>query len=172
MKYLYQYRVREHISGIKRETDVKCSMFKPSFSNGILLPEEQKDLKTIGVRLLFQIMTLGKARIFYVKNENDLVHTSYVVPRCFKFPFLNKNDYEIGPCFTYPEYRGKGVYTNVLRSICQSVGNQDTVFYMIVDESNIASIKGIEKAEFTRCGTVKVSKYIKRYYMENSWRET
>lgn len=81
---------------------------------------------------------------------------------------MDKDDYEIGPCFTYPQYRGNGIYPSVLRSICNSIGNDNTTFYMIVDETNIASIKGIEKAGFKKCGIVKVTKITKRYLLKTN----
>ena len=118
-------------------------------------------------RFCFQWMTFGKARIFYVEDENgNLIHTSYVIPKCFKFPFLKKADYEIGPCHTYSEYRGKGIYPMVLRYITSHVGEQDSTFYMIVDSTNISSIRGVLKAGFVQCGTVRKSRIFKRYFRE------
>ena len=162
MKYLYQYKVKEHLEP-NNENAIKYDVFTPSIRGGVLLFGESRKIKTILSRFMFQILTLGKAKIFYVRNDSELIHTSYVIPKCLKFTFMNKNDYEIGPCFTYPKHRGKGIYPKLLRSICHCVGSKDTVFYMIVDEKNVASIKGIEKAGFTKCGLVKVSKVLKRY---------
>ncbi len=39
---------------------------------------------------------------------------------------------------------------------------------MSVNESNISSIKGIEKAGFIKYGIVNVSKITKRYYLEKT----
>lgn len=163
MKYLYCLK-KAQFSGDADKNPVSESVkvFTPKIGK-LLLCGEQKSVKTSLVRLLFQLSTKGKAKIYYVADKNDLQHTSYVVPKCSKFPFLGENDYEIGPCFTYPAHRGKGIYPNVLRYICDFVGNSDTTFYMIVDEKNTASIKGIEKAGFKRCSVVEVSKFTKRY---------
>lgn len=76
---------------------------------------------------------------------------------------MKKNDLEIGPCYTYPEFRGKGIYPKVLTKICQKRGGDSISFYMIVDENNLSSIKGIEKAGFVRCGSVYISKFARRY---------
>lgn len=78
--------------------------------------------------------------------ESDLAHTSYVIPKCFKFPFLRADDFEIGPCFTYPSYRGKRIYPAVPQYINAYVGT--------------------EKSGFERCGTVKVSRFTKKYRLE------
>ena len=78
---------------------------------------------------------------------------------------MRKGDLEIGPCYTYLTFRGKGIYPKVLSKICAIRACGEGSFYMIVDESNIPSIKGIEKAGFIQCGKVKKGRFLKRYYM-------
>ena len=113
------------------------------------------------------IMILGKSYIYYSKdNTGKVVHTSYVIPKCIKFPFLSDNDYEIGPCMTIPEYRGKGIYPQVLNYITYSCG-RDTKFYMLVNPTNESSIKGIKKANFKFCGKVIVTKLKQYQKIEN-----
>ena len=52
----------------------------------------------------------------------------------------------IWACFTPPEHRGRGHYTDLLRGIRRSHGPARTVIYSLRD--NIASRRGIEKAGF------------------------
>jgi RimJ/RimL family protein N-acetyltransferase len=134
--------------------------------NRLIQNGEEKSLKLIVVRLVFMLITLGKAKMYCLRENDELIHTSYVIPKCCKFPFLGEDDYEIGPCMTYTPFRGKGYYSMMLRYICENVGTQQTNFYMIVDESNLASIRGIEKAGFERCGNIRVTKIMKRYLIE------
>ena len=133
---------------------------------GLILQGENKSFETLTVRCLFQIITFGKAKVYCYRYNGELVHTSYLIPKCYKFPFLSKWDYEIGPCFIHPKWRGKGIYPQMLKYICSSIGTEKSVFYMIVDETNLPSIKGIEKAGFQRWGTIKVTKILKRYKLE------
>lgn len=142
--------------------EIDLKVFTPSL-HGFFLKGEKIGIKTVCIRLLFQVMTLGKAQIYYVQSGNDIIHTSYVIPACAKFPFMDRNDLEIGPCYTYPAFRGKGIYPKVLSEICRRRGNDTSSFYMIVDETNLPSIKGIEKAGSVRCGSVHKSKFSKRY---------
>ena len=142
-------------------------IFTPKI-RGLILQWENKSFETLAVRCLFQIITLGKAKVYCYRYNGELVHTSYLLPKCYKFPFLSKWDYEIGPCFTYPKWRGKWIYPQMLKYICSSIGTEKSVFYMIVDETNLPSIKGIEKAGFQRCGTIKVTRILKRYKLEQS----
>lgn len=164
---MYLYKINRGHDTISLPQDSKIEVFTPTIRRGLLLPGEKKTFKLLMARLLFQIVTRGKARVYFCKHKENLIHTSYVIPKCYKFPFLNNNDYEIGPCFTYPEYRGQGYYPAMLRYICSSVGYEKTVFYMIVDENNASSIKGIEKAGFKRCGSVEITRLTKKYRIKN-----
>ncbi len=163
MKYLYKHS-RDSV-GFKNPENLNVEIVTPTIRGGLIIQGENKSFKLLAVRCLFQLITFGKAKVYCYRYNGELVHTSYVIPRCHKFPFMSKNDYEIGPCFTYPKYRGKGFYPQMLKYICSSIGAENSVFYMIVDEANLSSIKGIEKAGFQRCGTIRVSKILKRYQL-------
>jgi len=165
MKLLYcKRRTKTKNENEERKRSVKS--FVP-FLGKLYLPGEKKNMKTTLVRLYFQAMTLGKAKLYYVVDETGrTAHVSYVVPKCFKFSFLDKRDYEIGPCFTAPEFRGQGIYPTVLNYVTENVGANDAVFYMVVDDKNVASIRGIEKARFERCGTIRKVGLFKRYIRE------
>ena len=159
MKLLYCRKPDKNKDGV-----LDTKIFVPSIKNGFFMRGEKGTLKNLMVRVVFWVITFGKAKIFYVNdNSGSLMHTSYVVTPCYKFPFMKKGDFEIGPCFTYPEFRGQGIYVKVLKSICSCLGDENTTFYMIVDENNTASVKGIEKSGFHRCGEVTSSKFLKRY---------
>lgn len=58
----------------------------------------------------------------------------------------------IGDCFTPPQFRGRGLYPQVLRYIARDValhGDARRV-YVLVDPQNRESIRGIEKAGYRR----------------------
>ncbi|MBR2988530.1 MAG: hypothetical protein IKC64_02260, partial [Clostridia bacterium] len=132
---------------------------------------EKIGFKTYLVRSYFSLITWGKAKIYYaITKEGEVAHTSYLIPKCSKFPFMKKNEFEIGPCETKEKFRGQGIYPFVLNRIVCSAQNPGTKFYMIVDESNISSIKGIEKAGFEKRGLVEKTRFLKRYrlYEENN----
>ncbi|MBQ8764993.1 MAG: hypothetical protein IJZ12_03635 [Clostridia bacterium] len=126
---------------------------------------EKLSFITLLSRVFFFLISKGRLAIYYVKNQEkgDIMHTSYVIGKCFKFPFMKKEDIDIGPCQTAKAYRGKGIYKNVLNFINneQSLGSKAA--YMIVKTDNIPSIKGIETARFKRVGLVSKSKRLKIY---------
>ena len=164
MKFLY--KLSSSNGDVYPIGDLDVEIVTPTIRRGLILQGENKSFKLYVVRCLFQLVTLGKAKVYCYRYNGELVHTSYVIPKCYKFPFMSKYDYEIGPCFTYPKFRGKGFYPQMLKYICSSVGMKKSTFYMIVDESNLPSIKGIEKAGFQKCGNIKVTRILKRYKLE------
>ena len=116
----------------------------------LFLNEERISLKFFLTRLYFAIITNFKAKIYIAFVDEKIAHYSYVIPKCYKFPFLGRGDYEIGPCYTNPKYRGRGIYPTILSKIISSeTGNG----YMLVSPDNKPSIKGIEKAGFTIIGS-------------------
>lgn len=139
-------------------------------SRGLFLPNETKSLKTAVRRLYFLVLSFGRAVIAYVCDDqtNQVIHTSYVLPRSFKFPFLSKGDMEIGPCITVKKYRGKGIYPAVLRSIIRTGAG---MFYMLVEKHNTASIHGIEKAGFKKVGLCEKTRFLKRYIVKERFVE-
>ena len=106
-----------------------------------------------------------------MSEDNKIAHTTYLIPKCRKFDFMGSSDWEIGPCITAREFRGQGIYPKVLNHITSSFGNNETIFYMIVEENNLSSIKGIEKAGFKRCGLVQKTKWLKQYRKQENMDE-
>lgn len=90
--------------------EIHLKVFTPSLRD-LFLKGEKIGIKTACIRLLFQVMTLGKAQIYYVQSGNDIIHTSYVIPTCVKFPFIDRDYLEMESCYIYPAFRGKGVYS-------------------------------------------------------------
>lgn len=121
---------------------------------GMIFEHEMFSLKGFISRAMFSLCTLGRGRIIYVLDDDRIVHTSFLIPGCFKFPFMRKTDFEIGPCVTNAEYRGKGIYPFVLHYITNTFAAKNSNFYMIVNEDNCSSRKGCEKAGFSICDQV------------------
>lgn len=125
---------------------------------------EKRGIKSALVRLNFYLITKGKAMLFSAYNqENELLHTSAVIPKCYKYSFCDREDYVIGPCQTVPAHRGKGIYPYVIRYIMEVIGSADTVFYMFSAHDNEKSIRGIQKAGFIECGTIRRVGLLKKF---------
>lgn len=99
-------------------------------------------------RLYISLLSKGKTKIYFIidKNNGRIIHSSCVIPRNFKYPFLKKGEYCIGNCKTEPEFRGRGIYPYVLKYIMGN--NPNIIFKMIIREDNTSSINGVKKAGF------------------------
>lgn len=120
----------------------------------LFTPGEHQNMRIGLLRGYFWAITLGNYKIFFLKHHDKVIHSSYVIPKCIKFPFLKAGDYEIGPCNTHVDFRRKGSYQFMLGYILSCEEHKAADLFMIADEGNKASINGIEKAGFKRCGTV------------------
>lgn len=136
-------------------TELKVESQEISFFHPFI-PGEKKSVKTFLVRILFYVQSKGNFRIYYVRGdeENKPIHTSYVCGASAKFPFMGKTDIHIGPCYTDADHRGKGIYRKVLKAIHAENCGAFSRAYMIVDEENLPSIKGIEAAGLRQVGSV------------------
>ena len=125
------------------------------------LSNEHLSLRTYLFRAWFTLISRGHIAIYYTLAEDGTItHTSYLVRKNFKFPFMNSTDYHIGPCFTHPDYRGQNIYPSVLNFIGQCISNESRIF-MLVHPTNKSSIQGVIKAGFIHIGEVYKTK-IKR----------
>lgn len=168
MRYLYKKTFERNVQNpFENEFIRSCrvEVLKPSFLH-LTIGTETVNFSLLLSRLYFWFISSGKYRIFYLMDGDNLVHSSYVVPKCYKFPFLEKGDYEIGPCITSGDYRRRGVYSYMLQLIATNPDFENADFYMIVRSDNIPSIKGIEKAGFQRCGTVKKTRVLRKFRLE------
>lgn len=156
MMRLYEYK-----GEVKNQSHVvpyKIKQFTPSMLRAY--PGQRFTIKTILYNIYWWLITLGSYRIWCALDGNKVIHYSYVVPKCYKFPFLDSNSVEIGPCMTDKDYRGKGIYPSVLNNIVSdTIGKK----YIIINDSNASSIRGVIKAGFkAKTGEIIVSTF-KRY---------
>lgn len=124
------------------------------------------DAEYIKKKVYHSVTCGGGYSICYLKApDGKVIHYSFVIPYCRKFSFMNKHDVCIGPCWTKEEYRGKGLYGNVLNFIAKTVlaKTPDADLYALVREANVSSTKGIHKANYIPAGKCTKTKYLKHY---------
>jgi RimJ/RimL family protein N-acetyltransferase len=101
-----------------------------------------------------------QSRIFYnreyglivIYDNERLIHRTCVFPGYFRFPFMAREDLQIGDTFTADDYRGKGLAPWAIRKALAAFGRKDRCFWYITSQSNKASIRAAEKADFTLRG--------------------
>ncbi|MBR4308998.1 MAG: GNAT family N-acetyltransferase [Oscillospiraceae bacterium] len=129
------------------------------------LPGEENSLKTRLGRLYFCLISKGRFTVYYATDPEtgNVLHTSYVTGPGYKFPFMHKGDIHIGPCYTAPQARGKGLYKQALRTIHRDHSAGKGRAYMLVAEDNTPSIRGIEACGFLHTGRAEKHSLLKIY---------
>lgn len=100
------------------------------------------------VNLLWYLTTLGRFSILVLLDKDVVVHYSYITPKVFRFPFMGRKDQQIGPCVTHPDYRGKGVFTNVLKLIPAFYSKKCDLVWTYTTQNDIAAQKAFGKAGY------------------------
>lgn len=80
-------------------------------------------------------------------------HVSYIFPRFARFPFMGRNDLQIGATSTRPEARGQGLALRAIRDVIARFAAPGRQFWYVSDVENTASIAVITKAGFSLVGT-------------------
>lgn len=146
-------------------------VFTPSIALPLLSLKNKSgfanDYHNLWVEVRWAAASLLKYQIYYLEKDGEIVHTSYVSSKSFKFPFMKKGDYHIGPCHTVDSERGKGLYPIVLKNICKEKKTENNHIYMIVEDSNKSSHFGVLKAGFERKCKLKKTRVLKKYYKED-----
>ena len=113
----------------------------------------KKHYSNLLIYIFWFLFTKRKYKIVYVINKkNEIIHYSHILPKLFKFPFMQSNDLEIGPCWTSKEYRGRGIYPFILKYIVEKLSQDNRRFWIFAHEDNNPSIKGIRKSGFRFVG--------------------
>jgi hypothetical protein len=100
------------------------------------------------VNLLWYLTTLGRFSILVLLDKDLVVHYSYITPKVFRFPFMGGKDQQIGPCVTHSDYRGKGIFTNVLKLIPQYYSKECDFVWTYTTQDDIAAQKAFDKAGY------------------------
>lgn len=149
---------------LDKQNLIKCSL-KNGYETRVLKisPHNVGFIKAI----YWNLVSLGNCRIYAIYDKERLVHTSYVIGKCYKFPFMSRKngDIEIGPCQTNEAYRGQGIYPYVLSEIVERELSGNGVAYMIVSTENIPSQKGIMKVGFRKINKLRKDRW-KRYVVD------
>ena len=155
MKYLFyklNYDNKIHIRSIELSGKFTAVVWKPSVFK--IIPK--------GISLFpsavwwamhnLNIFSNRNYCLYLIYNEKKLIHRSVVSPRYFRFPFMTKDDLQIGDTWTAPEYRGKSLATFAAKDIVGLLRKPRRSFWYIVEQDNISSIKVIEKLGFINHG--------------------
>ena len=146
-RYHFYKNINSYTS-VKLDDVFEYFYFTPSF----FIRKEHKGLYRHSDLLYFfwYLFTFGKYRILYILNKEtkEIVHFSNIMPKIFKYNFMNKDDLQILHCYTYKKYRGIKLYSFALSEIQKYFNTQ--VIWVGSHVKNYSSIKVIENSGFKK----------------------
>ena len=108
-----------------------------------------------------EISIIDKRICYFVKDKNMIIHKSFVFPNVYLLNAIKRKGYVIGNCYTAKSHRGLSLFLFVINQIAKNIGrNKGKDVYVIVNSDNISSIKGIEKAGFSKIYTLKAKRWL------------
>ncbi len=90
--------------------------------------------------------------LYLVRHGTRLVHYSGIYPGYFRFPFMGKDDLQIGNTWTHPDHRGRGIAALAIQQIVELERRPGRQFWYITEEGNLASVRAVEKVGFVCVG--------------------
>jgi RimJ/RimL family protein N-acetyltransferase len=154
MTYLYYATESLGISENNRTIDscYEFSLWKPGFTS--LVPK--------GISLIpfgawwmlhqFHVFANRDYSLFLARSNGKIVHRTCVFPRYFRFPFMAKDDLQIGDTWTREDHRGKGIAPFAIQQVLQLLGQPGRRFWYVTAETNLPSIRAAEKGGFILAG--------------------
>jgi L-amino acid N-acyltransferase YncA len=146
VKPLCPLEIRE---GTLEDIDLMVEMLKYKYMDGAVAREWERYLFDKG------------GEVFLAFSEGNLVHIAWL----FCSPGIREPDYTvkikqdeafISSCDTHPESRGKNIYPAVLQHIVgYATAKNKKRCFISTAPTNLASIKGIEKAGFSFVGKIR-----------------
>lgn len=154
MKYLFYCKGSDSIEGTTLTIDNRYSfcLWKPTVRSVEPRGLPKMPFVVWWVMHYLHVFTNRDYAMFVVYYGDVLVHRSSVSPGYFRFPFMAKDDLQIGDTWTAPEHRGKGLATFALQKTLELQKKLGRRFWYVVAESNIPSIRAAEKAGLIKVG--------------------
>lgn len=96
--------------------------------------------------------------LFLIRHAGAIVHRSVITPGYFRFPFMGKEDLQIGDTWTSADHRGKGLAVYAIRKIVTEHARGGRRIWYLVDNDNLPSIRAAQRAGLVRYGEGKRTK--------------
>ncbi len=89
-----------------------------------------------------------------IYDGKQVVHyTGIYLTRSFQYPFMEKEDLQLGPAWTHEQHRRKGLASYALHEILKTYESRNRTFWATIKENNTASIRYIERGGFLKYAT-------------------
>ena len=166
--FLYRFDGDTNVNDENAEVKEFTFSIKTPVFGHVCKAKKTREYNDFYTELRWTLISAFKLRVYYIEKDGVLVHSSFCTPRTFKFPFMKKNDFHIGPCFTDPSFRGRSIYPTVLRHIARLQKQKPKCgdLYMIIEENNTSSREGVKKAGFAEVAELYRKGRLRKYYVK------
>lgn len=151
MEYLL-YKCVDHFGEISKE-EMKFEIWKPSLFS--IFPEGYpKKYVLFSLFKLFRVFGNSNYAVVVGYIEGNKACSLMIVPKYYKWSFMNKNDVQLIYVITEKNYQGKGLATKMLdfaKSWLVQGSFSGDIWY-VTDTSNLASQRLAEKSGFRLVG--------------------
>lgn len=79
-----------------------------------------------------------------------ILHRTCVFPRFYKFPFMGKNDVQLGEIWTRGDFRHRGIASKAINCVLNLESYRNKTLWYVVEEDNADSIRLAERAGFLK----------------------
>jgi RimJ/RimL family protein N-acetyltransferase len=154
MRYVYFRKNLSELKGPGRDAPAELNKnyelkaFKPDCLH-ITAKGMKKNRSFIAWWFLYLISWRHKAKsyeYYLVYDGEKLIHYCGVLPKYYRYPFMNDDDVQIGPFWTAEDYRGQGICPIVISRVMEDYKSRNKYAYIITRENNVNSQRSITKA--------------------------
>ena len=85
---------------------------------------------------------------YVIKDRDVIIHYSFILPSIGRINGMSNGDIEIGPCWTSPSFRRRGIFRTAIRNILADYWAPDRVVWMLCRMDNSPSNSGILASSF------------------------
>ncbi len=158
--HVYKFNKQSRIANLSFNDNYKTTNWYP-----VIFSIKPKHLKFYPscVWYLFHFFRVFHSRNYHIIKviDNGLcIHRSCVFPKFFRFPFMNKDDIQIGDIWTHPNYRGKGIAKYILNEVVNKFKNKKIGIWYICQIDNHSSIKIAESIGFEMISNAKKIRFL------------
>ena len=130
------------------EEQFTVKLFKPSLIDSIFLSK----IKPIFiVWFLFKFLGFFKNPYyiaFLYNRKKEVVHHFVLLPKCFKYPFMEESDLQIGDVWTRDDYRGHNISSFLISKVLKEFFNSGQSYWYLTELENHQSIRVAKKLNF------------------------
>jgi RimJ/RimL family protein N-acetyltransferase len=119
--------------------DFRVELWRPSLTQVIPPGEVEKPLYLWWLFHHGRAFSNGEYGALIIHHGGLVVHRSMIFPRYFTFPFMGRNDLQIGHTWTAPAYRGRGLAKAAMQEVLERTASPRRRIWYICDDANIPS---------------------------------